>query len=262
MAVLAASAGRQPASSSLLAAPPPPGFPPLRSITARSSPKLGSRDKAAAMVGAGPSAPLGPGFRGGAERPGRRARGPGRRGSEARVPTLRPGPRLPRPPRGGLARGSGAPRRAAWARLPRLGAALPSTAGAAFPDPAPGPRRRFPGVWVHRPPAIQDAPGAAPSPGPRRRRPRDTHRPQPARRRPHSAPGPDARTCCFPRSPLSGWAERIVAMSPIILEMRVPAARRSAGLGALCGLPAPLPLAAGPAPFCGASSSRPQYVWL
>lgn len=64
MAVLAASAGRQPASSSLLSAPPPPGFPPLRSITARSSPKLGSRDKSVAMVGAGPSAPLGPGFRG------------------------------------------------------------------------------------------------------------------------------------------------------------------------------------------------------
>ena len=195
----------------------------------------------------------------GAVRPGRRARGPGRRGSAARAHVA---PRRARPPRGGLARGSGDPRRAAWAGPPRLCSALPSTALAAFPYPAPGPHRRFPGAWGAAATAAQDAPGAAPSPGPRCRAARDTHCPQPSARRPHWAPRPDPRTCCFPRSPLSGWAERFVAMSPIILEVPVPAARRSARFGALCGLPAPLPLAAGPAPFCGAWSSRPQSVWL
>lgn len=182
---------------------------------------------------------------------------------ETRVPTLRPGPALARPPRGDLTRGSRAPRRAAWAGPPRLRAALPSIAPKPLPRSGPGARaaasRASRGAAAT---AVQDAPGVSPSSGPRRSAARNTHRPQPAGRRPHSAPGPDLRNRCLSLSPRSGWAERFVAMSRIIPKLPEPAARRSARLRARCGLPAPLLLAARPAPSWGAWRSRPQSMWL
>lgn len=113
-------------------------------------------------------------------------RPPGKRGARPHAP---PWPEVPRPPRGGLARSS---------RPPRLGAALPATARQpSRPDPGPAPRLADVPA-EQRPPAVPGAPGAA--------RPRDTHHPRFAGLPPHSAPGPDPRTCCWPRSPLSGWA--------------------------------------------------------
>lgn len=77
-----------------------------------------------------------------------------------RVPTLRPGPALVRPPRGDLARGSRAPRRAAWAGPPRLRAALPSIARSPFPDPARGPAPPLPGRLGAQPPPQSKMPPA------------------------------------------------------------------------------------------------------
>lgn len=130
-----------------------------------------------------------------------------------------------------------------------------------LPRPCPGPAPPLPqrlGAAATRSPRC---PRRRCIPRARRRpRPRDTHRPQPQGLRPHSAPGLDPRTCCFPRSPLSGRASRSVAMSPVILEMPVPAARRSARLRAPgAGLPGSLvPRCPAGRAFCGASSLRPQ----
>lgn len=128
-----------------LARVPPP--PPLRSISLVRVPKGGLEKRREQ------GEPLGPDR--GSE--GRRAPlddargGPGRWGKGAHVPTLRPGLRLPRRPRGGLARSSGAPRPGVGARPPRLGAALRSTAA----QPSPGPSLTLlEDPRVQRPPTV------------------------------------------------------------------------------------------------------------
>lgn len=189
-----------------LARVPPP--PPLRSITARSGSQTGAMRKGGSGAGrraerASRAGPAGPGFRA----PLDDARGgPVRWGKGAHVPTLRPGLRLPRRPRGGFARSSGAPPPGVGVRPARLGAALPCAAR----QPSPRPSLTLPeDPRVQRPPTVPSpkmplAPLHLPGRG--AARPRHTHRPGPAGLRPHSAPGPDPRTCCFPRRPLSCWA--------------------------------------------------------
>ncbi|XP_042804649.1 basic salivary proline-rich protein 1-like [Panthera leo] len=177
---------RPPARGRIPERPPAaaPG-PPLRSATARFESHGGLEE-----AGAGPGRSAG-----GPVRPAGRARGPGRRGERGARPRAPPGSAAPRPPRGGLARSSRP--RASEQPCPRPPPPPPPPPQPSRPGPGPAPRlAEVPGV--QRSPAVQGAPGAA--------RPRDTHRPQPAGLRPHSAPGPDPRTCSFPRSPLSGWA--------------------------------------------------------
>lgn len=198
---------------------------------------------------------LGPGERRGreAERGAERALQPRRgcpgdaRGAGARRGARRASPRsarraawdrrLPRPPPAARE-----PRREALARAPRPAQACPHRP-AAFPDPTPGLHHPFPKIaGVRRPLEFPDCemPPRRSIPGPAAQRSPGTLT---ARSPPgctfHSAPGTDPRTCCSTLSPLSSWVYRCVAMSPIILEMWVPAppALRPAPSALGAGLP-------------------------
>jgi hypothetical protein len=117
--------------------------------------------------------------------------------------------------------------------------ALPPLPGPLAPIPLQGPW----GAAATRTPGSEMSP-RRPIPRPAEQ-PWGTHRLQPAKLRPHSAPGPEPRTCCSALSPQCRWAYRFVAMSPSILEMRLPAARVSARLRALrAGSPGFVPLLA------------------
>lgn len=179
-------------------------------------------------------------------------------GKGAHVPTLRPGLRFPRRPRGGLARGSGAPRPGVGARPPRLGAAVSSAARQPSPGAFAAPSRGSPGAAATHSPQPQDARGASPSPGPRRRAASACSPPR--------ARGAAASLGSRPGSPNLLFSSE----APELLGVKICCnVAYHPGFAGACGSalrPAPCARCGAPGLLCRSMpaqvSSRPRAVWL